>query len=498
MLQFYCISCGEPIESTAGTSLCQCNLCNVQQPVPVALNPEMLETYNRAGAAFRIGRFYESSRLCDEVLTVFPDSASAHWLALLSEYGVEYIRTPDSPVARIESGFLNVGKTEDNIHYIAACECGDSDMGSYLAECCERISAQQETLLNSAASQEEYDVFIACLPGHGEQRNREDRHVALQVFHKLTAAGLRVYMRGVCGAVNEAAVFTALHTASVMLLFAQTPSQVFDIGLQNDWSRYLRMAKAGGNGQLILLSEERAPRDLPDVFLQLPYCSYRNHAAMGDLLLKTQQVIQKAGQQVKSRTDSLQAQAVAVQYDAAQQRRELEEQKSENYEALCTRMRTATDEDEFALLVAEFRKLSGYREAQQRMQTCERRLESLRYADMEREECARLAAEQAEKRKYKEDTAQQNKKKRANIAQLIVSFPIFIAACAVVILLFVQFLLPMQEYRRAEKYLLSGKVEQAREIYEGLGDFRDSEEQLSRIDESLNLPDPIAPFALER
>ncbi len=500
MLRFGCLSCGASIAVDGGTSLCRCGTCGVQQPVPIALNPEMLSVFKLASDAQRDGGFYACRSHCETILSAFPESACVHWLCLLAEYGVEYIRTPQSPKPTIESGYLNVTHVRDSMHYLAAMEYADEEMQVFLEKKASLIEQQQKMLYEDAVKAPVYDVFLSCSEDFYRDSVREDHQAAMRIFKKFVKSGLRVYMRGFCGETDEASVFSALHSAKVMFVIGSAAQIFFENSVRNEWSRFIQLTQSVGRGKLYVLHEGLSSDLLPDDLALFPAYSYLNHAALSSVLQESIVFAKNAvnTDSVLDRNEVFVANAVAEQYNVAARMRAKEEQRGELFANLCEQERRAKTKEEFESIAEGFLRISGYKDAKQRAQRCLRKVAALHYERMAAEETIRLqaenkkAVEQAKKQQEENSTFTRKEKQGLFIVGSLLAF---FASAAAVVLLLTQLVLPFAHYRSAKKQLMEGDAEQAYAVFVELGDFLDSEEYAQKIENARSIPEPTLPFA---
>lgn len=500
MLRFGCLSCGTQLAVDGGVSLCRCGTCGVVQPVPVTLNPEMLSLFNLACDAQRDGGFYTCRSRCETILSAFPESACVHWLAVLADYGVEYIRTPQSKVPSIESGYLNVTRVSDSMHYLAAMDHADADMAVFLEENASLIEQQQKMLYEVAVNAPVYDVFISCGSDFERDSQRDDHQAAMRIFRKLVKSGYRVYMRGVCGDTDEASVFSALHSAKVMFVVGNAADVFFENAVCNDWARFIQLTQSVGRGKLYLLHEGFSGEMLPDELCMSPAYSYLNHAALSAVLQEVTTYIKTVGNadSLRERSEDFVANAVAEQYNVAARMRAKDEQRAELFASLCEQEKKAQTKEEFSSIAEGFLRISGYKDAKQRAQRCQRKLTQLHYEKIAEQETIRLEAEnrkavlQAEQERAQSNGKRVQTKQKATIIGGLLAFALSVTA---VVLLLTQLILPYSQYTNAKKQMLSGNAEQALVVFEELGDFLDSQAYADKIKNTGPIPEPTLPFA---
>ncbi len=503
MLQFSCLSCGSTLNTETGTSVCECVNCGVVQATPVLLNPEMLSLYTKACDCLRDGDTVAALRMCEEITSVFPESACSHWLAVLAQYGVEYVRMADASAPRAESGLLNVLPVRSCLHYVAAQASADAELSAFLEESSAVIDEQQNRLRQAALQSQVFDVFIACLPAGDDFISQTDRKVAVQLYHRLVKNGLRVYLRGVCGETDEASVFSALHSAKILFLVGGNSQILLHPDLQRDWVRYLQISCDTDRGQLIILHDRMPEDELPELLDSCKHCYYKNGGSVAAFIRLAMDSARNLAQNedLQSRAQTLAADAVAHQFDVAMQLREKQEQKAALFASLCAKQRTLANQKECESLAAEFRRLADYRDASDRALACARKAEQYRFNAMREKETGRLLLENKkytqslEEREWKEKRMTRKKQER----RILTAGTLFLVGlCAALILLFTQLILPLADYNRAKKLQSTGDIAAAYEIYDQLGSFKDSEEQCSRIEDIISNDVPLLPFRIER
>lgn len=503
MLHFTCLSCAAVLQSETGTSLCECPACGIQQAVPLGLNPEMMSLYAKASDTFRDGAFYEAFALCEEILNVFPDHAPSHWLAVMSRYGVEYVRSADDNKPRAQSGLLNVIHITSAMHYVAAIASADAEQAAFFEENAALIDERQKKLREEALHTPIYDVFISCLPSGEDRVSQEDRLMAVYLYHRLVKNGLRVYLRGVNGDTNEVCVFSALYSAKVLFVIGSSMQNLTSYEMRSDWMRYIQMSCETQRGKLVVLHDRIPLDEIPPALQKYEHYCYKNNNTIGSLIRKATDLARRFPllDSPDAREEAFAADAIAQKFDVAMQLREKQEKKAILFEQLCARQRTAETQQDCEQLAQEFRRLSDYKDASERALACGRRAEIFRFEKMQREETERLLEENhARAQKYHTDEKKKAaaKKRKQERLRFTGATALFTAVCACIILLLTQFVFPFFDYKTAQKELAAGNVEVAVSVFEELDCFLDSEEQCSLLREAMDTDVPTDPFVIAR
>ena len=142
------------------------------------------------------------------------------------------------------------------------------------------------------------------------------------------------------------------------------------------------------------------------------------------------------------------------------------------YKDAMTALNSAYSEDEYYAIINKFRSIHGYKDSDEHIAFCERRIEEIR----EKQEADRKEAE----RKAEEARIAREKfiKKAKRVAAIAVP-----SACAVVVFLIILFnvIIPNVKYNNAVDLMNEGKYEEAINAFSAMNGYKDSNEKASEI-----------------
>ena len=105
-------------------------------------------------------------------------------------------------------------------------------------------------------------------------KRTQDSVLANDIYHQLTNEGLKVFYAAITledklGKEYEPYIFSALHTAKVMLVLGTKPEYLSAVWVRNEWSRFLKIMKKDHSRLLIPCYRDMDPYELPDEFAHL-------------------------------------------------------------------------------------------------------------------------------------------------------------------------------------------------------------------------------------
>ena len=136
------------------------------------------------------------------------------------------------------------------------------------------IDRIQQSILEVAAQEDPYDIFI-CYKETAENGDRTiDSVIAQDVYDELTAKGYRVFFSRITledklGQEYEPYIFAALNSAKVMLAFGTDYEYYNAVWVKNEWSRFLQLIAKGEKKTLIPCYKNIDAYDMPKEFAKL-------------------------------------------------------------------------------------------------------------------------------------------------------------------------------------------------------------------------------------
>ena len=265
-----CKICGGEIEFSPGDTFGQCSSCGNTSTIPKAEEEQKLNRYNRANHYRRQGEFDKAVTAYERILDEDDTDAEAHWGAVLSRYGIEYVEDPASGKRIPTCHRVQMTSVLADEDYLAALEYAPDMVSRNLYEDqAKEIAEIQKGILAISASEEPYDVFI-CYKDTDENRQRtKDSVLAQEIYYGLTEEGYKVFFSRITledklGREYEPYIFAALNSARVMLVIGTKPEYINAVWVRNEWSRFLQMMKTDRKRLVIPCYRDMDPYDLPD------------------------------------------------------------------------------------------------------------------------------------------------------------------------------------------------------------------------------------------
>jgi len=271
---FSCKKCGGQLDISPGVRTVVCDFCGSEQTIPSLLEEKQAKLMNRANR-LRIAAEFDRAAACYEMITAeMPEEAEAYWGKCLCDYGIEYV---DDPATGKKVPTCHRTRPES----ILDCEAfqmvyefaSEETKGIYRKEAKE-IDSLQRRILEVAASQEQFDVFICYKETTDGDERTEDSVLAQDIYDALTEQGLRCFFARVTlesrlGEEYEPIIYAALRSANLMIVIGTDASRFQAPWVRNEWSRYLKMMADEPQKKLIPCYKSMDPYDMPEEFRNL-------------------------------------------------------------------------------------------------------------------------------------------------------------------------------------------------------------------------------------
>ena len=294
-----CKMCGGDIEFNPGDTYGTCLYCGGASAIPKAKDENRLNRYNRANHFRRQCEFDKAVSAYEKLLESDDTDAEAHWGAVLSRYGIEYVEDPSTGRRVPTCHRLQVSSILADADYLAAVSNAPDTLSRdlYKTQAAE-IAAIQKDILAVSANEKPYDVFICYKEADENGRRTHDSQWAQDVYYGLTEQGYKVFFSRITledklGTQYEPYIFAALNSARVMLVIGSRPEYFNAIWVKNEWSRYLALMATDRKRLLIPCYRDMDPYDLPEELSTLQSQDMSKIGFMQDLLRGVKKVLTK-------------------------------------------------------------------------------------------------------------------------------------------------------------------------------------------------------------
>ena len=298
-----CKMCGGALSITGKERIVTCEYCGTPQTVPCPDSERIVAMYEKADDYRRKLEFDKALVLYEEILNESPSDAECYWLALLCEFGIEYVeesdgkRIPTINRMRAESVF-------DNANYKAVLKhATEEQVAVYKAEA-EVISGIQQRILKISSKEKPFDIFICYKENDEKGRRTLDSVLAMDLYELLHQEGYKVFFARVTlddkfGVAYEPYIYAALQSSKVMIAVGTKPKHYNAVWVRNEWSRYLALIKSGAKKVLIPAYKNMDPYDLPEEFKALQAINMGELGFQQDLLRGIRKIVEPASKKGK-------------------------------------------------------------------------------------------------------------------------------------------------------------------------------------------------------
>ena len=284
-----CKMCGGDLVITEGSSVCKCEYCGTPQTVPCLDNEKKTNLFARANR-LRFGcEFDKAYSVYESIAEEFTTEAEAYWGLVLCKYGIEYVDDPKTgkkiPTCH-RSSFESIF---DDSNFELTLENADAVARTLYREEAKAIEEIRKSIIEVSSKEEPYDIFI-CYKETDERNNRTiDSVIAQDVYEALTEKGYRVFFSRISledklGKEYEPYIFSALHSAKIMLVFGTDYEYFNAVWVKNEWSRFLKLMEQDSQKTLIPCYKGIDAYDMPREFARLQAQDMGKVGAIQDLL----------------------------------------------------------------------------------------------------------------------------------------------------------------------------------------------------------------------
>ena len=274
-MQLNCKMCGGQIHAEPNQFYGTCDSCGGTMTLPRASDERKANLFNRANHFRRANDFDKAATAYENILNEDATDAEAHWGAVLSRYGIEYVEDPATHQPVPTCHRVQRDSILGDADYLAALEQAPDGYTKSLYEAeAAQIAAIQKGILAISANEQPYDVFICYKETTEGGARTKDSALAQDIYYQLKKEGIRTFFARVSledklGKEYEPYIFAALNSARVMLVIG-TKAEYFNAPwVKNEWSRYLGIMKKDRSRTLIPCYSDMDAYDLPEALSML-------------------------------------------------------------------------------------------------------------------------------------------------------------------------------------------------------------------------------------
>ncbi len=298
-----CKMCGGTLTPADNVKIVTCEYCGTRQTVPCPDSERIAGLYEKADKYRRNLEFDKAMVLYEEILNEDSRDAECYWLALLCEFGIEYVEESDGK--RIPTiNRMQAKSVFDNANYKVALQYATEEQAEIYKTEAEEISNIQKGILEISGKEEPFDIFICYKEGDGQGRRTLDSVLATELYELLTKEGYKVFFSRVTlddkfGVAYEPYIYAALQSSKVMIAVGTKEEHYNAVWVRNEWSRYLALIKSGAKKVLIPAYKDMDPYELPEEFRALQAVNMGELGYQQDLVRGIRRIIEPVFQKAE-------------------------------------------------------------------------------------------------------------------------------------------------------------------------------------------------------
>ena len=435
-----CKMCGGDIELSADKTCGMCSYCGSTMTFPKVDDEQRANMFNRGNHFRRIGEFDKALAVYERIVQEDEGDAEAHWCCALCRFGIEYVEDPNTLEYLPTCHRASFDSFLEDVDYLAALAHSDGVTKRQYQKDAAKIAEVQRGILATSQNEEPFDVFICYKESENDGSRTRDSLYAQAYLGKLMAerhVRKREALRDCAQPFDDSNNYKkALRFGDDKLKQELTGAVAF-INERNETARkegvYQKALTA------MAAKTEQGYREAAELFGTIP--EHKDAAAQREVC---------AVKAEEARKNGIYAEAVAFS-------------QKESEECLKDAIRL-------------FRSISGWRDADERIPICEKRIEEIRA----RQEAQRMEAERK---------AEARKRKNKRLAVILAAVA---AAVIAIILLATKVILPPIKYKKAIALYEAGQYEQAISVFGTIGSYRDSGDYLKAYWDKRAVRNPVA------
>jgi tetratricopeptide (TPR) repeat protein len=269
-MAFKCKMCGGEIIPEENASYGTCDSCGGTMTLPRIQDERKTNLFNRANHFRKQNDFDKALSVYESILNEDNTNAEAHWGAMLSRFGIEYVEDPLTHMPKPTCHRVQHDSVLVDADYLAALEyASDSYVHDLYEKEAKEISEIQKGILAISSREKPFDVFICYKESTEGGTRTKDSTIAQDIYYQLTKEDYKVFFARITledklGQEYEPYIFSALNSAKVMLVIGTKPEYFNAVWVKNEWSRYLALAKKDRSRLLIPCYRDMDAYELPE------------------------------------------------------------------------------------------------------------------------------------------------------------------------------------------------------------------------------------------
>lgn len=275
MIYYKCKICGGDLVPSEDNNLVRCEYCQTLSTVPNEKEEQRVMAFNRANKLRINCDFDRAIQAYERLIAEDGTDAELYWNLLICKYGIEYVKDPVTEEYKPTCHRAHYGSFLTDVDYKEVIERADMQSRIFYEKEAARIDEILQQILVKALQQEKYSVFLSYKETDNGERTL-DSVGARSIYTKLNDKGIKTFYAPESlhlGTNYEAEIFSAIHSAKVMIVLGSKTEYFNAPWVRNEWSRYLALIKNGEDKYLIpafwdLDPQEDLPKEIASLHLQ--------------------------------------------------------------------------------------------------------------------------------------------------------------------------------------------------------------------------------------
>ena len=260
-----CSCCGGEMDIDINKSIGICKYCGNTNLIASNFVKKG-NLYNLATFYRQNGDFAKAADVYNDILKEDMEEPQAHWGLVLSKYGIEYIKDPNSMRMFPTCHQIQEQSVLTDPNYLAAVEYSDAEGKKVLKDQAEEIQTILDKIMSIVRNEKPYDIFICYKESDADGDRTKDSVIAQDIYGKLSKKYkvffARITLESKLGTEYEPIIYAALNSAKVMLVLGTKKEYFNETWVKNEWSRFLQMSKSADK-IIIPMYKGFSPYELP-------------------------------------------------------------------------------------------------------------------------------------------------------------------------------------------------------------------------------------------
>ncbi|MBE6755573.1 MAG: tetratricopeptide repeat protein [Ruminococcaceae bacterium] len=296
MAIFKCKMCGGDLNIEADVNVVECEYCGTTQTVPALDSEKKVNLFNRANRLRLNSEFDKAAGIYENIIAEFPEEAEAYWGLCLCNYGIEYVDDPATAKKIPTCHRASFEKLSSDENFKMAMEYADVVAQKIYRDEAREIDRIMDEILSISKNEKPYDVFICYKETDDKGERTIDSVLAQDIYDSLTAKGMKVFFARITledklGQMYEPYIFAALNSAKVLLSVGTKYEYFHAVWVKNEWSRFLKLMAKDKSKVLIPCYKDMDAYDMPDEFKALQAQDMGKIGFMQDLVRGIEKII---------------------------------------------------------------------------------------------------------------------------------------------------------------------------------------------------------------